>query len=335
MPRVTVLVPNYNGARYLRQCLTSIQRQTYDAWHAVVGDNASEDDSVAIVRSLSDPRFRLVQRPRTISAMANFNLLLAEIDTEFVVILTSDDWWEPDFLKQMVGLLDAHPQSLLAASAVRVVAADTPVEVLGLHQLWPPERGTSCPGAQTLRFLVSKRNRLYLPAVLARRELFERLPPFDEHLVSDWMLFVRAAAVTPVEVCPQPLVNYRRHGESNTARAGRASIWGLDLLMALKLLQAEWASSPPAFADAPVALARSFTLKLIVEAYWKSLAGERQGALFYLRLARASAPTALMRACAFWCEKVIWLWTSDPVFWLGRPALDALRPLEAHFRRGW
>src|SRR5205085_7645729 len=151
----------------------------------------------------------------------------------------------------------------------------------------------------------------------------------------DWLLFVRAAAITPVEVCPNPLVNYRKHAQSNTARADRALVWGLDLLMALKLLQAEWEENPPPYADAPLALARSFTLKLIVEAYWKSVAGERQGALFYLRLARASAPTALLRACAFWAEKAVWLGTSKPLSCLGRPALNTLHPLEAHFRTAW
>ena len=335
MTRVTVLVPNYNGGKYLGQCLASIRRQTFDAWHAVVADNASDDDSVSIVHSITDTRFRLVERPRTISPVANFNLLLAEIDTEYAVMLTADDWWEPTFLERIVGLLDRHPDSLMAACAVRVMEGNNPVEVLGLHQLWPTERGTSCPPAATLRFLVSKRNRLYLPAVLTRRELYERLPPFEESFVSDWLMFVRAAVKAPVAVCPEPLVNYRRHHESLTAHAGRADLWGLELVKALKVLQSDWAGTELPFADAARTLARSFTLKLLVGAYHKSLGGDRSGALFYSRLARSSAPSANLRAFAFWCEKVTWLCTSRPLSPLGRPALRWLRPLEDNFRGRW
>ncbi len=335
MTRVTVLVPNYNSGKYLGQCLASIRSQTFDAWHCVVADNASDDDSVAIVRSIADARFGLVERPRTVSPVANFNLLLADIDTEYAVMLTADDWWEPTFLERMVGVLDQHPESLMAACAVRIMAPNSPVEVLGLHQLWPPERGTSCPPEATLEFLVSKRNRLYLPAVLTRRELYQRLPPYEESFVSDWLMFVRAAAKAPVAVCPEPLVNYRRHQESLTAQAGRADLWGLELVKALKVLQSDWAGKELPFPDAPRTLARSFTLKLLLEAYHKSLGGDRSGALFHSRLARSIAPSATLRAFAFWCEKVTWLCTSGPLSALGRPALGSLRPLEDHFRSRW
>lgn len=335
VPRVTVLIPNYNGGRYLRECLTSLQSQTFDGWQGVVGDNASNDDSVSIVRSLPDPRVRLVERPHTVSAVANFNLLVAEIDTEYAVILTADDWWEPTFLERMMPLLDNHPESLMAACAVRVMSNDRPVEVLGLHQLWPPERGTSCPPAETLKFLVSKRNRLYLPAILTRRELYHRFPRYEESMVSDWLMAVRCAAVAPVQVCPEPLVNYRHHDESTTARAERAHLWGLELVKALKLLQSEWAGVDLPFSDARRMLARSFTLKLLDGAYRKILLDDRSGALFYLELARAVAPSAVMRAFAFWCEKVAWLWTTAPLGRAGRPALGLLQPLEDHLRKRW
>ena len=49
-PRVTVLVPNLDQGRYLGRCLDSVLGQTYGRWHAVVADNASTDDSVAVVR---------------------------------------------------------------------------------------------------------------------------------------------------------------------------------------------------------------------------------------------------------------------------------------------
>ena len=66
MSQVTVLVPNYNGAVYLRECLESIVAQTFADWELVVGDNASTDASLSIVASMADRRIRTVRRPRTI-----------------------------------------------------------------------------------------------------------------------------------------------------------------------------------------------------------------------------------------------------------------------------
>ncbi len=123
--------------------------------------------------------------------------------------------------------------------------------------------------------------------------------------------------------------------ESLTARARRADLWGLELVKALKLLQSNWAGKELPFPDASRTLARSFTLKLLVDSYHKSLGGDRSGALFYSRLARSIAPSATLRAFAFWCEKVTRLCTSGPLSALGRPALGSLRPLEDHFRSRW
>ena len=91
MSRVTVLLPTYNGAAYLRQCLASICRQTFKDWTVVVGDDASQDSSPTLVEDLRDGRFRLVRRPRNIGCYSNINLLLGEATGEYVAILNQDD----------------------------------------------------------------------------------------------------------------------------------------------------------------------------------------------------------------------------------------------------
>jgi len=324
-PRVTVLVPNLDQGRYLGRCLDSVLGQTDGRWHAVVADNASSDDSVAVVRSYRDPRLRLVRRPRTVSMMANWNLLAGEIDTEYAVLLSADDWWEPRFLERTVALLDAHPESLLAAAAVRVVEGEREVEVLGLHQRWPAARG-ACPPSAALRLLLTSRNRLYIHGVLARREVYERRP-FEDSPVADWIMLVRAAGLAPVQVCPEVLACYRRHDAGHTSRADRAGLWGLELVRAWRLLAAEWAADPPPVAGAARLLARTFTLKLLVESYHRACAGDREAARFQCRLARSIAPTPGWRAFALWCERAAGL--------LGARWLRRLAPLEARLGARW
>ncbi len=60
MPRVSVIIPNWNGARYLVTCLDSLRRQTYTDFETIVVDNASQDESVALIER-DYPEVRLIR----------------------------------------------------------------------------------------------------------------------------------------------------------------------------------------------------------------------------------------------------------------------------------
>ena len=59
-PTVTVVIPTYNHAEFLKKCLQSVLDQTFGEWEAVVVNNFSEDNTIEIVNSYQDPRIRLV-----------------------------------------------------------------------------------------------------------------------------------------------------------------------------------------------------------------------------------------------------------------------------------
>ena len=191
--QVTVLVPNYNGAVYLRECLESIVAQTFADWELVVGDNASTDASLSIVASMADRRIRTVRRPRTIGWVANVNLLLAEASTPYVAILHADDWWQPAFLETTVAMLQAAPRSLVATCAGRVVRAGRAAESVGLFQAWPVSLGSTCPAGEVAR-LLTRRNLMPSATVLARAELYRRFPRYEPALplLGDWLMWLRA-----------------------------------------------------------------------------------------------------------------------------------------------
>src|SRR5438132_8980356 len=195
MSYVTILVPNYNRADHLPTCLQSIQAQTFTDWRVVVGDNASTDRSVDIVRSLGDPRFELVCRPENVGYIRNTNLLLNEVDSEFVAVLHSDDWWEPDFLERLVGLLEAAPAALMAACAVRQVFDSGPA-----HIQWLKTAGADTailPAPQATRILVRTWPFLVPSDVLARTDLYRRFDGFEDYLPysTDWLMMPRAASL--------------------------------------------------------------------------------------------------------------------------------------------
>ncbi|GAB6036950.1 hypothetical protein JCM15519_15090 [Fundidesulfovibrio butyratiphilus] len=101
-PRVSFIVTSYNYARYIVECLRSVLAQTYDNWECVVVDDASCDQSVALVREFleqnrSGERFRLLERAANGGQMEAFRDGLALSTGSFVVMLDADDTLLPDF----------------------------------------------------------------------------------------------------------------------------------------------------------------------------------------------------------------------------------------------
>ncbi len=291
MSRVSVLIPNYNNARFLTQCLDSVQAQTHGDWQAVVGDNASTDDSVAIVERMADRRIRLVRRPRTIGWVGNVNLLLAEAgDAEYIAVLHADDWWEPTFLRTTLGLLDPNPASILATSAVRLVRNGQAIGVRGLHEFRGSQPTATCDSVAATRAL-TRRSCIYAAGVLARADLYRRLGGYEESLpqACDWFMWLRAAAEASVEVCDVPLANYRIHDGNLTTQLASANLFGIDLVRLVLSVRTAWQGGEP-FPGANRQLATTVVAELLADAARRALQGDRSGAMMQARLARAIAP---------------------------------------------
>lgn len=105
-PVVTVVIPTYNHAHFLREALSSLCAQTYVNWEAVVVNNYSEDDTVAVVKSFADPRIRLenFRNNGVIAASRNRGILLAR--GSHVAFLDSDDTWYPEKLARCMECFD-------------------------------------------------------------------------------------------------------------------------------------------------------------------------------------------------------------------------------------
>jgi hypothetical protein len=305
MSRVAVLIPNYNHAAYLPQCLASVIGQTMDGWTAVVGDNASTDESVAVISAFADRRIRLVRREATTNWVTNVNRLLAEAgDSDYIAILHADDWWEPSFLKTMVAHLDSATRSSMATCIARVVHPDAPATYTGLPYRRSAPTST-CPSAEAAR-LLAKKNWLCPAAVLLRRSLFERFPHFEESLpfVNDWLMWIRAATIGDVEVCQTPLANYRRHDQNLSKEATRANLWADDMVRMLGILQSEWAGGEP-FKGARQAVAAGVANEILADAAFRALRGDTPGALREAALARSIAPRIRQRALVLAAEQTL------------------------------
>ena len=125
-PRASVIIPNWNGLRYLRPCLASLQAQTWPSFEVIVVDNASTDGSVNAVRR-EFPGVRVLALSRNGGYSGGCNAGIGAARGDVVVFLNNDIEAEPTWLEALVGTLDRHPDAGSAAS--RMMLYDQPTHI--------------------------------------------------------------------------------------------------------------------------------------------------------------------------------------------------------------
>lgn len=107
---VSIIMPLYNKAPYVRKAVESVVGQTYKDWELIVVDDGSIDGGGDIVKSINDSRIRLVRQDNTgVSAARNRGV--EESTAPYICFLDADDWWEPAFLEEMSNLIKHHPDA--------------------------------------------------------------------------------------------------------------------------------------------------------------------------------------------------------------------------------
>lgn len=119
-PLVSVIVPFYNTAEFLEECIRSVLTQDYPALEVLLCDNRSTDGSSRIAERIAgqDPRVRYVRHEEFLSQLDNYNRALthASPDSEYTKIVQADDWIAPDCIGKMVDVGERHPTAGIVSS---------------------------------------------------------------------------------------------------------------------------------------------------------------------------------------------------------------------------
>ncbi len=119
-PLVSVVVPFYNTAKYLRECIESVLAQSYRNFELILQDNASDDGSAEIATEFAarDARVKYFRLASLIPQVPNYNRALERISSEstFCKIVQADDWIFPECLRSLVGAAQASPRIGLVSS---------------------------------------------------------------------------------------------------------------------------------------------------------------------------------------------------------------------------
>jgi glycosyltransferase involved in cell wall biosynthesis len=128
-PLVTIAIPTFNRAAWLKGCVGSALAQSYPHFEIVVSDNASTDATADVLSEILDPRVRILTQRTNIGQIPNWNACLAAAKGDYVVFVSDDDRIAPSLLEQCVTLAQREPQ-------VQVVAALSDVYFCAEDRTW-------------------------------------------------------------------------------------------------------------------------------------------------------------------------------------------------------
>lgn len=121
-PRVSVVLPVYNGERMIANALRSVLAQSYTNWDLTVGNNCSTDRTVAIADEFAsrDARIRVYTYPKHVSVIDSHSTAFTLISDQakYCKILSADDWFFPDCLEEMVKVAEANPTVGMVSSYI-------------------------------------------------------------------------------------------------------------------------------------------------------------------------------------------------------------------------
>jgi GT2 family glycosyltransferase len=117
--RASVIIPNWNGAAHLTDCLDALAAQRETGFETIVVDNGSIDDSLRLLTG-RDPPVKVVALPENRGYAGGCNAGLRRAEGEVLVILNNDTQVEPDWLGELLATLDRHPEAGMATPKVRL-----------------------------------------------------------------------------------------------------------------------------------------------------------------------------------------------------------------------
>jgi glycosyltransferase involved in cell wall biosynthesis len=229
MPRVSVIVPNYNHARFLSKRVESILRQTYQDFELILLDDCSTDESRTILEHYaSDPRVRIeLNSANSGTPFKQWNKGVRLARGKYIWIAESDDYADPRLLERLVAVLDADAAVAFAyCRSWRVTEDDLPDGFSDFYLIYLNEsRWTtdySADGRDECRdYLIQQNTVPNASGVVFRREIYQRVGGADEslRLCGDWKLWAAMALTGKVAYIAEPLNFFRFHEATVRSRS--------------------------------------------------------------------------------------------------------------------
>lgn len=209
MSRFSIIVPTYNSARYIKECINSILAQTVTGFTIHIVDSGSTDASfLDWIRSLNDPRIVIYTAERRYSIEENWKRIADLPKNEFMTILGHDDVLAPNYLEEMSALIESHPNASLYVSAYSYI--DKESRFMRNSLPLPPVMS----GALFVEYFLDNKIEINATGYMMRSKDYEwagGVPQYPNLLNSDSELWMRLTIKSYLAVSPANTFSFREH----------------------------------------------------------------------------------------------------------------------------
>jgi len=203
MYKVTIVLPIYNGEKYLAETIDSVLNQTFSDFELLVIDDASTDASAQIVQSYTDDRIRYIKNEINLGPVASPQKAMDRCETMYIARIDQDDIWLPEKLEKQIKILDEHPGIGICGTSVEWFGDRT-----GIHIF--PERNDELKAWFLFGCCMSH------PSVVFRRSFLTETGiryTNEYRYADDYKMWIDCIDHTQIYNIPEPLVRYRQHDE--------------------------------------------------------------------------------------------------------------------------
>lgn len=180
MVKVSIVIPNYNGERFLKDCLESLKRQSFKEMEVIMVDNASDDGSIDTARKLY-PDIRILELSENTGFAPAVNRGIEAAEGEYVILLNNDTIAFPNFVRNQYKMIKGKPEvfscsALMIQNGDRSLVDDAGDEFSALGWGFAPDRDKPVKGCTVPHEVFSS----CAGAAIYRKSVFDEIGLFDE-----------------------------------------------------------------------------------------------------------------------------------------------------------
>lgn len=219
LPLISVVVPSYNHAKFIKEAIQSILNQTYQNFELIIIDDCSTDGSTELINTFVDSRIYFEQLSENQGAVDSLNYAILKANGKYIALLNSDDVWVPEKLDKQVSFLEENKDIDIVFSDAMFI--NEYGEALGKKEYHKADQflHSNRTSGEWLRKFFYDFNCLCHPSMMIRKELYE-IHQYNPSLkqLPDFKMWVELLKKHKIFVFNEKLVKFRiLSGEKNSS----------------------------------------------------------------------------------------------------------------------
>lgn len=211
----SVVIPLFNKEKSIERTILSVLKQSFVDFEIIIVNDGSTDNSVDVVKQISDTRIRLVEKPNGGVSSAR-NRGIEEARNEWVCFLDGDDQWHSDYLSTMYGLIQKYSTGLIKIVATGFAKANSSLDILDEIKLKEERVITD----YFHEVLVNRNTVVHTSAIVVNKVLFDQVGYFNERLThgEDLDMWERLSRVSNIAMLPEVKSYYIQDSENRAVK---------------------------------------------------------------------------------------------------------------------